>query len=49
MRIIRKYFQKSRSRRRIFFDSIQKILGFAPLNLEYYQKAHTALLTGWMF
>ena len=42
MRIIRKIFSKSRSLEDgIFFDSIQKILGFAPLNLEYYQKAFT--------
>jgi ribonuclease-3 len=41
MRIIRKYFQNPVLLKTIFFDSIQKILGFAPLNLEYYQKAFT--------
>ena len=42
MRIIKKIFSKSRSLEDgIFFDSIQKILGFAPVNLEYYQKAFT--------
>ncbi len=29
------------SRRRDFFDSIQKILGFAPVNLDFYKKAFT--------
>ena len=42
MRIIKKIFSKSRSLEDgIFFDSIQKILGFVPLNLEYYKKAFT--------
>ena len=42
MRIIRKIFSKSRSLEDgIFFDSIQKILGFAPINLNYYKKAFT--------
>src|SRR3970040_872027 len=42
MRIIRKIFSKSRSLEDgIFFDSIQKILGFAPDNLDYYKKAFT--------
>jgi ribonuclease-3 len=42
MRIIRKIFSKSRSTEDgIFFDSIQKILGFAPVNLDFYKKAFT--------
>lgn len=42
MRIIRKIFSKSRSLEDgIFFDSIQKILGFAPLDLDNYKKAFT--------
>ncbi|SEF59350.1 ribonuclease III family protein [Flavobacterium urumqiense] len=42
MRIIKKIFSKSRSLEDgIFFDSIQKILGFAPINLNYYKKAFT--------
>lgn len=42
MRIIRKIFSKSRSQEDgIFFDSIHKILGFAPNNLEHYKKAFT--------
>ncbi|MBP6182703.1 ribonuclease III [Flavobacterium sp.] len=42
MRIIRKIFSKSRSLEDgIFFDSIQKILGFDPDNLDYYKKAFT--------
>ena len=42
MRIIRKIFSKSRSPEDgIFFDSIQKILGFAPINLDCYKKAFT--------
>ncbi|TWI01379.1 ribonuclease-3 [Flavobacterium tiangeerense] len=42
MNIIRKIFKKSRSvTDGIFFDSIQKILGFPPLNLEFYTKAFT--------
>ena len=42
MRIIRKIFSKSRSLEDgIFFDSIQKILGFSPLNLDNYKKAFT--------
>lgn len=42
MRIIRKIFSKSRSLEDgIFFDSIQKILGFTPDNLDYYKKAFT--------
>jgi ribonuclease-3 len=42
MRIIRKIFSKSRSLEDgIFFDSISKILGFTPKNIEYYKKAFT--------
>ncbi len=42
MNIIRKIFKKSRSATNgIFFDSIQKILGFPPLNLDFYTKAFT--------
>ncbi len=42
MRIIRKIFSKSRSLEDgIFFESIQKIIGFAPNNLDYYKKAFT--------
>ena len=42
MRIIRKIFTKSRSPEDgIFFDSIHKILGFNPINLDYYKKAFT--------
>lgn len=42
MRIIRKIFSKSRSPEDgIFFDSIQKILGFTPINLDNYKKAFT--------
>ena len=42
MRIIRKIFSKSRSPEDgIFFDSIQKILGFNPVNLDFYKKAFT--------
>lgn len=42
MRLIKKIFSKSRSLEDgIFFDSIRKILGFDPLNLEYYRKAFT--------
>ncbi|MFM2369332.1 MAG: hypothetical protein RL619_1632 [Bacteroidota bacterium] len=42
MRIIRKIFSKSRSLEDgIFFDSIQKILGFNPNNLDFYKKAFT--------
>ena len=42
MRIIRKIFSKSRSLEDgIFFDSIGKILGFTPKNIEYYKKAFT--------
>jgi ribonuclease III len=42
MRIIRKIFSKSRSLEDgIFFDSIQKILGFNPDNLDFYKKAFT--------
>ena len=42
MRIIRKIFSISRSPEDgIFFDSIQKILGFNPVNLDFYKKAFT--------
>jgi ribonuclease-3 len=42
MRIIRKIFLKSRSLEDgIFFDSIEKILGFSPNTLDHYKKAFT--------
>lgn len=42
MRLIRKIFSKSRSLEDgIFFDTIQKILGFSPINLDYYRKSFT--------
>ncbi|WP_367756507.1 ribonuclease III [Flavobacterium sp. WC2421] len=42
MSIIRKIFSKSRSLEDgIFFDAIQKILGFAPKNIDHYRKAFT--------
>lgn len=42
MSIIRKIFSKSRSLEDgIFFDAIQKILGFAPKNINHYRKAFT--------
>jgi ribonuclease-3 len=42
MRIIRKIFSKSRSLEDgIFFDSIEKILGFTPTTLDHYKKAFT--------
>ena len=42
MRILKKIFSKSRSiEDGIFFDSIQKILGFTPINLDFYKKAFT--------
>ncbi|ESU29860.1 ribonuclease III [Flavobacterium limnosediminis JC2902] len=42
MSIIRKIFSNSRSPEDgIFFDAIQKILGFKPLNLNNYRKAFT--------
>ncbi len=42
MSIIRKIFSKSRSQEDgIFFDTIQKILGFAPKNINHYKKAFT--------
>jgi ribonuclease-3 len=42
MRFFKKIWQKSRSEEGgIFFAEIQEILGFAPGNLEYYQKAFT--------
>jgi ribonuclease-3 len=42
MRIIRKIFSKSRSLEDgIFFGGIEKILGFAPKNIDFYKKAFT--------
>ncbi|MGZ9677042.1 ribonuclease III [Flavobacterium sp. GNP001] len=42
MRILRKIFSKSRSKENgIFFNSIAKILGFDPINLDFYSKAFT--------
>ena len=42
MSIIRKIFSKSRSLEDgIFFDAIEKILGFAPKNINHYKKAFT--------
>lgn len=42
MKLLRKIFSKSRSPEDgIFFDSISEILGFAPINLEYFKKAFT--------
>lgn len=43
MNIIRKIFSKSRRSKEggIFFDSIQEILGFAPIQIENYKKAFT--------
>lgn len=42
MNIIRKIFLKSRSNEDgIFFNAIEKILGFPPIDLEPYQKAFT--------
>ena len=42
MRIIRNIFSKSRSPEDgIFFDKIEKILGFTPKNIDYYKKAFT--------
>ncbi|MGL5113154.1 MAG: ribonuclease III [Flavobacterium sp.] len=42
MNIIRKIFSKSRSSEDgIFFNSLEKILGFAPLDIEKYRKAFT--------
>lgn len=41
-RIIKKIFSTSRSEEDgIFFDAIQKILGFKPINLDNYRKAFT--------
>ena len=40
MNIIKKIFQKSRSKEDgIFFDTIQKIIGFPPIELDFYKKA----------
>jgi ribonuclease-3 len=42
MRLIKKIFSKSRSQEDgIFFDTIERILGFAPKNIDYYRKAFT--------
>ncbi|MEN9981592.1 MAG: hypothetical protein RIT22_1700 [Bacteroidota bacterium] len=42
MRIIKKIFSKSRSLEDgIFFGAIEKILGFAPRNIDFYKKAFT--------
>ena len=42
MRIFRKIFSKSRSTQDgIFFNSISTILGFTPINLDFYTKAFT--------
>ena len=42
MRLIRKIFSKSRSLEDgIFFGAIEKILGFAPKNIDFYKKAFT--------
>ncbi len=42
MRFIKKIFSKSRAQEGgIFFDSLQEILGFAPINLEIYHRAFT--------
>lgn len=42
MRILRKIFSKSRSKENgIFFNSIATILGFDPINLDFYSKAFT--------
>ena len=42
MNLIKKIFKKSRSvTDGIFFDAVQKILGFPPVNLEFYTKAFT--------
>lgn len=42
MNIIKKIFSKSRSLEDgIFFDKLEKILGFKPINLEHYKKAFT--------
>ena len=40
MNIIKKIFQKSRSKEDgIFFDTIQNIIGFYPIKLDFYKKA----------
>jgi ribonuclease-3 len=42
MNIIKKIFKKSRSQEDgIFFNAIEKILGFEPADLEFYRKAFT--------
>jgi len=40
MNIFKKIFQKSRSKEDgIFFDTIQKIIGFPPVDLSFYKKS----------
>jgi ribonuclease III len=47
MSIFKKIFKKSRSLEDgIFFDTIQKIIGFPPSELKYYQKAFTHRSSG---
>ncbi len=42
MRILKKIFSKSRSQEDgIFFDAIEKILGFKPIKIDHYKKAFT--------
>ena len=42
MNIFKKIFSKSRSQEGgIFFDTIQKILGFEPISIDFYKKAFT--------
>ena len=42
MRLIKKIFSKSRSQEDgIFFDAIERILGFAPKTIDLYKKAFT--------
>ena len=49
MKILKKIFQKSRSEEDgIFFNEIQKIIGFKPKSIIYYQKAFTHRSTNQM-
>lgn len=42
MRLLKKIFSKSRAQEGgIFFDTLTEIIGFKPLNLDYYKKAFT--------
>lgn len=42
MRLLKKIFSKSRAQEGgIFFDALTEIIGFKPLNLDYYKKAFT--------